>query len=201
MSNFNQVTFLDIDCTIPRAYIRSVVAYDQFTTIAQFEALWLSDEVRSSYTELYSRTNGKNEAQKKALLQRQLDESKHFIMFLVLTPYEMPLGEQKSIWNVFLAIDDTSFFAPIEIKQVEILPVYRAYFGEKAMRFKSVYQIKFDARDVNDNALITSSTQQLVLYFRSIKQEVKIVWNISDLEKQEEKSEYVPEFTIRATPL
>src|SRR5438105_4607940 len=78
---------LNIDCA--RTYIRSISAYDQFATIARFDVLWLSPEVRKIYIDLLIRTTGQSEEQKKIISVRQQDEMKHFIMFYILSPYNI----------------------------------------------------------------------------------------------------------------
>ena len=49
-------------------YIRSVTMYDQLTTRARFDVLWLSDDVRVNYTNLYALKFGKTEEQKRSFL-------------------------------------------------------------------------------------------------------------------------------------
>src|SRR5690606_26100571 len=69
----------------PESYIRSVVIYDQLRTVAIFDALWLSDVVRSAYTDAYALKRGKSWEQKQLFLRRQLEENNHFISFYVLS--------------------------------------------------------------------------------------------------------------------
>lgn len=181
--NFYQGISLSDACGDPCLLVRSVTMYDQFETVGHFDALWLSDQVRTAYVDLYIRSLGKNEEQKNILLKRQLDENKHFIIFFVLCPYEMPLGETHSIWNLFLEIDG-AHFDPIEIKMVELSPIYRSYFGKHYNRFKAAYQIKFDARDIQDNPLINHNTTQLMLHFRSAHKEGTLCWNTAPVKKE-----------------
>lgn len=161
---------------VPKRYLRSVVAYDQFTTIAMFDALWLSDEVKTAFTDTYMLKFGKSQERKLAFLRRQLEESKHYISFYVLSSYRMVLGDPQSEWSLFLSIDD-QFFTPVEIKEVDLDPVYIAFFGRKINQFKLVYRVKFDARDANDNLLLSPDVQHcMALVFRSFKKEVTLSW-------------------------
>lgn len=169
-----------VDYTLINKYVRSVKMYDQFTTKAQFDALWISDPIRKLYVDEYVQIAGKSVDQKNILLRRQSDESKHFIMFFVLTPYEVTLGERDSGWGVLLKLDDM-YFDAIEVKSVQLLPIYQNFFGNKYTNFKSVYQIKFDTQDVQDNLLLTSDTKKVALCFRSVTEEVLLEWNIADL--------------------
>ena len=66
-NNFYQGDQVDnYRCDI-KPYIRSVTIYDQFTTRATFDALWLSDEVRLAYVDLHVSRQGKGEERKNAL--------------------------------------------------------------------------------------------------------------------------------------
>lgn len=158
-------------------YIRSVAMYDQLTTKARFEALWLSDDVRNNYVDLYALKFGKTEEQKKICLRRQLEENNHFITFYFLSTYDHPLADQSSEWTLFLEIDGKNY-APIEVKALELLPEYIYIFGKKYNRFKVPYSIKFDAKDINDQSLITPETQRITLYCRSLQSEATFVWDI-----------------------
>ena len=114
---------------------------------------------------------------KEAFLRRQLEENNHFITFYVLSSYEYPLGDVNSEWTLFLNIDG-KHYAPIEIKAVELSPEYIYIFGKKYNRFKVPYSVKFDAKDINDQFLITPETKNITLYCRSLNSEVTFVWDI-----------------------
>lgn len=174
--NFTQAPSLETHITQAQEYIRSVTVYDQLTTRARFDVLWLSDDVRVNYAELYALKFGKTEEQKKVFLRRQLEENNHFISFYLLSSYEYPLGDTHSEWTFFLRIDGKNY-APIEIKTIEITPEYMYIFGKKYNRFKVPYSIKFDAKNVNEEFLITPETKHITLYGRSLKSEVTFVWD------------------------
>src|SRR5438128_1071540 len=78
-----QVTPLGTDRARAARYIRSIVTYDQITTKAYFDALWLSDEVREAYVDLFVTKFGKTPEQKNIFLRRQYEENNHFISFYV----------------------------------------------------------------------------------------------------------------------
>lgn len=174
---FEQAPSLQASITEAQKYVRSVTLYDQFTTRARFDSLWLSDDVRINYANLYALKFGKTEEQKKVFLRRQLEENNHFISFYVLSPYEHPLGDAQSEWTLFLEIGD-KHYAPIEIKAVELSPEYIYIFGKKYNKFKVPYSVKFDAKDINDQHLITTQTEKITLYCRSLHSEVTFVWDI-----------------------
>lgn len=174
---FEQAPSLNTDISQAQKYIRSITMYDQLTTAARFDVLWLSDGVRTNYANLHALKYGKTEEQRKIFLRRQLEENNHFIIFYILSSYDNTLGDIGSEWTVFLNIDDKNY-APIEIKAVELVPEYIYIFGKKYNRFKMAYSVKFDAQDINDQFLITLQTQKITLYCRSLKTEVTFVWDI-----------------------
>jgi hypothetical protein len=175
---YNTVSYINYDRTLAQKYLRSIITYDQLTTEAYFDALWLSDEVRAAYVDLFVLKFGKTEEQQKIFLRRQYEENNHFISFYVLSLYENPLGEPLSEWTPFLRIDEVNY-QPIEIKVVDLSPEYIYLFGKKYNRFKVAYSVKFDAKDIEDEFLITPDTQKIDLYFRSAQKEAILSWDVS----------------------
>lgn len=175
---FEQAPSLDPDISRAQSYIQSVTLYDQLTTRARFDALWLSDEVRTTYADIYGLKFGKTEDQKKTFLRRQLEENNHFISFYVLSLYENTLGDVHSEWTLFLEVDG-KFYNPIEIKSVDLVPEYIYIFGKKYNRFKVPYSVKFDAKDINDEFLITPATKNIILHCRAINAEVRFAWQVA----------------------
>lgn len=181
--NFNQGTTFDRNAQIGKKYIRSETVYDQFTTCGMFDALLLSDEVRTVFAELHARRYGKSEAQYKSFLRRQLEENNHFISFFILTSYEIPLGKSDAKWAVFLQIDGNRF-APTELKAVELSPEFKSIFGKRFNRFKIAYMVKFDANTVEDKPLLASDTKELALYFRSVDKQATLTWALNMIDKE-----------------
>lgn len=163
---------------IPQRYVRYEHVYDQLTTEAIFDALWLSDEVRTAYTNVHAQRFGKNEEQHNAFLRRQLAENDHYITFYVLSLYTIPLNPSDSQWGIFLQLDNNQY-EPLEVKEIDLNPEYKQFFGKRFTRFKQEYQIKFAAKDLNDTLLITPNSE-VKLIFRSLKKEVTLVWNIDE---------------------
>ncbi|HSW74122.1 MAG TPA: hypothetical protein VLG71_03110 [Candidatus Limnocylindria bacterium] len=163
---------------LPRTYTRSIVVYDQFETVGMFDALWLSDEVRMAYTDVWALKFGKNEERKQAFLRRQLEENRHFIMFYVLSLQNIIINDARGDWSVFLQIDDQNY-TPIELTVLEELDfIYKSFFGPRCNRFKDVYLVKFDARDADENPIITETTKAIRLFFRSTKKQALLEWDL-----------------------
>jgi hypothetical protein len=177
--NFYQGEQVDNNAQAARCYIRSAPIYDQFTTRAIFDALWLSDDVRIAYAQLHAKRLGKPEEHKKAFLWRQLEENNHYIAFYVLSLYEVPLGDEDSEWAVFLTVGDRCYF-PIEIKTVALAPEYQVFLKKYLTPFKVPYLIKFSAFDVEEKPILTDDVREIALNFRSADKQVALHWSIDD---------------------
>lgn len=169
---------ISTNLTTAQSYIRSVCLYDQFTLIANFDVLWLSVSVRDLYATVVARSLGKNEQQKELLIGRNKEELKHFITFYMLCPYDILFGSPQSLWSVLLEVDGV-LYHPIELKLVDLHPLYVAVFEKRVMRFCNSYQIKFDARTIEDLPIISEKTKEISLLFRSIDKELRVNWKLS----------------------
>lgn len=156
-------------------YLRSISVYDQFTTLAMFDALWLSDEVRTMYVNMCAYKTCKTQDQRDTILRRQLAENEHYISFYVISLYEVPLKEKEGVWTISLEVDDACYM-PVEVKAVDLSPEYEAIFGKRLTCFKVPYIVRFDAYDTNKCALITSTTKSIKLIFRSVIKECCVEW-------------------------
>ena len=175
--NFYQGETIDWDFELVRSYIKSQRVYDQFTIVGQFDALWLSDEVRTAYADFYCCVRSKTEEQKRIFLRRQLEENNHFVTFYVLSLKHVVLGDSDSKWSVSLCIDDRHYI-PAKIKTIELSPEYKKIFGKKYNSFKDAYLIYFNAKDVEDNYIIRADIQRSTLAFRSIEKETALCWEL-----------------------
>jgi hypothetical protein len=160
--------------------LRSTVIYDQFSTVAIFNALRLSDEVRMAYVDIYTRKRGIEGEAKEALLKRQLEENKHWISFYLLADIRdktyVSLSEKSSYWTPFLQLGDNVKVTPLSIKEVDIEPEYQFFFGTKFNLFKIAYLVKFPARDSMDTLYKTNDiTTKFVL--SSTKKTGELVWD------------------------
>jgi hypothetical protein len=175
---FDQGVDLENKAERAQRLIKSVFVYDQFTTEGMFDVLWLSDDVRMLYSDLYSMRRCKNEELRKAFLRRQLEENNHFITFYVLSPFDMQLADSQTRWSIFLKINDI-FYCPIEISVVDLDFEYKAIFGKKFTRFKESYAVKFSAIDIDEKQILGSNTHNVELYFKTLNKQTKLVWNFN----------------------
>ena len=174
---FNQGIDLVYNKELIERYIKSISVYEQGTTLAKFDALWLGDEVRAEYAKIHVLTTGKTDEQYQGLLRRQLEENKHFISFYVLSVYDNPLGSPDSEWRVSLRVNDIEL-APTEIKVIELVPEYHLFLNKHINRFRASYRIMFDAKTIDDIALVDAGTTYLELIFRSMKKQTQLRWDI-----------------------
>jgi len=158
-------------------YIRSTRTYDQFTLVGAFDSLWLSDEVRLIYSNLYQMKHGRTDEERNIFLRRQLEENNHFITFYLLSACDITIGQKDSDWTVMLRIGNYNF-VPTEFKTVDLSPEYKAIFGKHFNRFKTAYILQFNAKDIEDTPLISPETKEIELLFRSVEKQVMHNWRL-----------------------
>jgi len=169
---------LDPDLKLAKSFIRSARIYDQFELVGGFDALLLADPVRIAYANFYALKHGKDKAQKRVFLRRQLEENNYFIAFYVLSLKTMRLGENDSKWTLFLKVGDKSY-APVEIRIEDLDPEYRDIFGKKFSKFKDSYLVFFNAKDVEGNYIFSEEEKgKISLVFRGLKKETELSWDI-----------------------
>lgn len=160
-------------------HIISSRIYDQFLLVGAFDSLWLTDDVREAYADLYVLKRGRTDVEKKVFLRRQLEENNHFISFYILSVADIVIGEKDSAWTVLLRIGEYNF-VPTEFKAVELSPEYRSIFGKKFNRFKTAYIVRFNAKDIEERPLIQPDTDVVSLVFRTVNKEVVQSWHIDE---------------------
>lgn len=177
-----QATDTKKDVKVARDHIRSIRVYDQFTLIGNFDSLWLSDDVRNIYAQMYALKHGKSDEASKVFLRRQLEENNHFISFYIVSVVEETLGETDSNWTVFLKIGENQF-TPIEVKTVDLSSEYVYIFGKKFNRFKIAYIVRFNAKDIEDQSLIQPTTDKISLVFKTVAKEITQEWLLDNTGK------------------
>ncbi len=166
MSHFDQGDPVKECAVCVKPYIQTVRIYDQFTLTGAFTAMWLANTVRTEYAKLYAFMHGKNHAEEKAFLRRQLAENEHFIVFYVLSADEMKLGEPDSPWSLFLKVRG-EMYLPIEVKMIDLDQEYEQLFNGEFNKFQTAYRVKFNAKN-DDGTNIVAVHSPLVLEFRSL---------------------------------
>jgi hypothetical protein len=168
---------------ISKNNLRALNIHDQFSTLAIFDFLWLSDEARSAYVDMNSIRKGKDKQAKHALLTRQLEENKHWITFYVLADIkdntDGSLSDKNSPWSLYLVSKDDRKVCPNSIKEIEIEPEYKFLFGPKFDLFGRIYEVKFPAADLAGVPYIQHS-EAFKVVLCSPRKEGEIWWNKLD---------------------
>ncbi|MFH1831574.1 MAG: hypothetical protein ABH827_02110 [bacterium] len=178
---------------VTRNYVRTGKAFDQFTTQAIFDALWLSNDTRMAYIKAYSKRRGKEPAKQEALLKRQLEENKHWISFYVLSDIRdithTALHEPNSYWTMYLEVECNKkviTLEPMSIKEIEVEPEFQEFFGKSRFNlFKNSYLVRFPVQDI-DGKVYFAEGSKLTLVFSSPGKDIRLEWNTSDVKKHGE---------------
>ena len=134
---------------------KTVAIYDEFMTKAIFDVLYLSDSVRLAYVNKYCEKKGLDDLSKKSMTEREVELSKHWVTFYVLADIRdkkhISLTDKNSSWSLFLRFKDKTTVSPLSIKEVDLQPEYQYLFGSMFNSFKRSYEVKFPAKDLNNN--------------------------------------------------
>jgi hypothetical protein len=172
-------------CPVPQydlcPYIRTIHLYDQTSTIAHFDTLWLTKEVRTLYLKAYADRRCLSEERYRTLLRRQHEEAKHYISFYVLAAFPgddtISLSDKNAPWTITLVVN-TMCYTPSEIKIAEIAPEYINFFGKRWTQFKKPYLVRFNAKDQDGDPIIPSGTCSVELHFASVVREAGMQWSL-----------------------
>lgn len=175
-------------------YIRSIIVYDQLSTIADFTALFLTDAARMLYVDYYINKHATNKEKESLMRQRLLNENKYYISFYVagsqsekLYPSnhslftgryyknQSLLGDKDSEWQITLLVNNKLYAADL-IRAVELPIEYQHFLGSHYSQFKSIYLVRFDALDESDHAILTAGRHAVVLRFASARYQTELVW-------------------------
>ncbi|MBI2352950.1 hypothetical protein HYV11_01755 [Candidatus Dependentiae bacterium] len=175
-------------------YLRSVMVYDQFSTIADFSAIFLTDAARMVYVDYYAQRHILSKEKETMMRQRLLNENKYHISFYIIGSqsetfyvnnralftgryhkHHTLLGEKDAEWQVALRVKNRQY-APDSIRVVELPIEFQHFFGVKYSQFKSIYLVKFDALDAQDHAILSSSRQTVTLELTSSRYKSSLIW-------------------------
>jgi hypothetical protein len=167
-------------------YVRSVAVYDEFITRALFSMLWLSDEVRNAYADIYCSKRGIQGDAREEFLKRQLEENNHWYAFYVLADVRdktyLMLNEKNAVWTLSLDLGNKMILIPESVKEVDIEPEFQSFFGNNFTLFKTAYLVKFAKVDATGNVFNASDTVKLIV--SSPYKKVNAVWEKHKLKKK-----------------
>lgn len=175
-------------------YVKSTFVYSSLATIADFDAMMLTDDVRMTYVDYYGKKHLMSDEKESVMRQRLLNENKYYISFYVLGSqaenlypthrslftgefYKMQnlLGDKDAEWQIRMKVKD-QLYAPDSIRVIDMPTEYQHFFGNRFSQFKSVYLVKFDAMDAYDREILPEGKHDVELIFTSARYEAKLDW-------------------------
>ncbi len=183
-----------------KPFLKGIRLYDQLDTLAIFDAIWLSDTVRTAYAQVYAKMTGKDEAGYIQFLRRELSANTYFVSFYVLSQKSIPLKDTPPLWVVHLEVDGKKYL-PAEIKAVELAAEYVGFFGKRINNHKEPYEVRFDRKN-SEGVDILEGKHEIKLFFSSprhygvmswqVDEDSKIILPLPILVEEEEKEEIAP---------
>lgn len=174
-----QGTKIETCFSVVQPYIRSARAYDQFTTLGLFDALWINKQVLQAYACAYNSKYGLNAQEYDEFLEKQYEEFSPYISFYLLAVIPGNVGflltEENPQWIVQLKINN-NFYSPAKIKLVELSHEFRYFFGKYLTVFKKQYLVQFNAYDENNNPVLFPGVSTIELVLRRVGYETSICW-------------------------
>ena len=172
-------------------YIRSKSVFDSFTTLAAFDALWLSDDVRAAYVGMCGRSSGLSSSKKAYLQKEQLEENRRKISFYLLADIRdkahYSMADKHSIWKMHLKTADGQK-VEAEIKDIEpddLEPEFREMFGHRFELSKSIYLVQFPAYGPSGKYYLNNQFD-FSLVISSAKKKTSLKWVASDYKERSE---------------
>lgn len=165
---------------IAQHYRRAITVYEEFETKASFAAIFLSDNVRKAYVDLYSHKRGLAYAKKEEMLKRNLEENRHWATFYVLADIRertySSLSEPQAQWTVSLKLDAKTILVPDKIKEIDLDPEYQSFFGPLFSYLKTPYIVTFPLTPEQAEIITSKKAGSISLVFRSPRKEAALHW-------------------------
>ncbi len=163
-----------------KPFLKDVRLYDQFDTLAMFDALWLSDQVRTAYAQVYAKMVGKDEEGYTDFLRRELSANTYFVSFYVLSLNTIQLTDVPPLWSMHLDIDGKKY-APSEIKSVELSPEFVTFFGKRLTNHKRPYEVRFNRKDANSKDILEGKKCMKLFFCSPRYYDGTLVWDLDKL--------------------
>ncbi len=177
-----QASVSDVPRDVVARYLKCKRFYQFFETKAQFDALWLSDDISSIYAKLNAVKTGKSAEEHEAFLLRQLEENNHWIRFYILADVHdqshISLNDANSAWSLYLHTQSGKTITPLSVKEVSLEPEIQYIFGSKLSPFKTAYLVKFPTKNIAGIPYF-SENEKLELVIASAGMKDSLTWNIS----------------------
>ncbi len=181
-------------CKSMAPFLRSAAVYDQFVSIADFSALFLTDDARMLYADYFFHRNFKTPDEQALSRERLLKENDYYITFYVVG-YQPPalypsgkalfsgeyqvqgplLGSVDANWKLSMVVDGKEY-APSDIRSIRLPVEYQHFFGVHWSQFKLAYKVRFDAQDEHGNDVLSPGAHNVTLKFNSVVYDVLLEW-------------------------
>jgi hypothetical protein len=168
---------------VAQMYRRSCVVYNDFSTQGIFDGLWLSDQLRKAYVDVYGGKRGLSQDAQEEILKRQLEENKHWMTFLLLADVpektNVSLSDPEAAWTVYAVVDGKKLI-PAEkkegIKEVELEPEYQLFFGDTFNTLKTPYLIRMPITIDIAEKIAQGNVRSIKLVISSVQKECVLEW-------------------------
>lgn len=157
-------------------HLQTVRVYDQFSTKAFFDALFLGEALRRLQCESVCKRMGLN---RDDLWKDHVAQMEEHITFFVLSDIRVPdhasLSDSLCPWSLQLTNERKEACGPSEIREIELTPEFISFFGARLTPHKTAYSVKFPAKDKDGKPFIVDG-EGFTLRFCSVKTVAKIYW-------------------------
>ena len=175
-------------------FIKSAVIYNEFASIAEFSALFLTDEARMIYADYFFHRNFKTPEEQEIARQRLLTENDYYVTFYILGyqpatiyptdrslffgEYQVQgplLGSADANWKITLLVDGKQY-VPCDVRSVQLPVEYQYFFDRHWSQFKTAYKVRFDYRDKNGDEIMPLGHHHIKLKFSSAIYDAYLEW-------------------------
>jgi hypothetical protein len=175
-------------------FIQSNVIYNEFASIAEFSALFLTDQARMIYADYFFNRNFKSQEEQDFARERLLTENDYYVTFYVIGyqpatiyPTERALffgeyqvqgpllGSPDAKWKITMLVDGKEY-APCDVRSTALPVEYQYFFGRRWSQFKTAYKVRFDYRDELGQEILPAGPHHVVLKFSSVIYDAQLEW-------------------------
>lgn len=176
-------------------YVKSALVYSQFSTVAMFDAIFLTDQMRMIYLDHHTKASSLTDQQKAIAKTRLLNENKYFISFYVIAYQKEHLysstkdlftgsyqkqsdifGNKDASWNISMIVNDRVYI-PESVKIVDLPFEFREFFGRRLSQFHTTYLVRFAAQDQKGHTILEPLKKyKITLQFKSVMYESELIW-------------------------
>lgn len=169
---------------ILETHLQTVRVYNQFSTVAFFDALLLDGPMRTLHTDSFVRRTAKK---REDVWKDQSSELDNFVSFYILSDVRSAdhasLSDDLCPWSIQLANDRDEVLTPASVSERELTPEFTTFFGYRVTPHKTAYLVKFLAKNEQGDLFIKPG-EGCTLFFCSVRAVAEIHWpKVGSVEK------------------